>query len=54
MSETPAEDHTLLDLLELEQVEEDLFRANVVFGEDFPLYGGQVAAQALRAADAHT
>jgi acyl-CoA thioesterase-2 len=41
---------SLLDLLDLETIEEDLYRANVVFDEDFPLYGGQVAAQALRAA----
>jgi len=43
-------DGDLLDLLELEKVEEDTFRANFVFDEDWPLYGGQVAAQALRAA----
>lgn len=41
---------SLLDLLELEQIEENIFRANSVFDEDWPLYGGQVAAQALRAA----
>jgi acyl-CoA thioesterase-2 len=41
---------TLLDLLELEIVEENLFRANFVFSDPFNLYGGQVAAQALRAA----
>ena len=40
----------LLDLLQLEKVEEDTFRANYVFDEDWPLYGGQVAAQALLAA----
>ena len=40
----------LLDLLQLEKVEEDTFRANYVFEEDWPLYGGQVAAQALLAA----
>jgi acyl-CoA thioesterase-2 len=40
----------LLDLLRLEKVEEDTFRANYVFEEDWPLYGGQVAAQALLAA----
>ncbi|MCZ4500208.1 MAG: acyl-CoA thioesterase [Marmoricola sp.] len=40
----------LLDLLQLEQIEEDTYRANYVFDEDWPLYGGQVAAQALLAA----
>jgi acyl-CoA thioesterase-2 len=40
----------LLDLLDLEKVEEDTYRANYVFDEDWPLYGGQVAAQALLAA----
>ena len=40
----------LLDLLRLEKVEEDTYRANYVFEEDWPLYGGQVAAQALLAA----
>lgn len=48
--ETPAPEPTLLDLLELEKVEEDTYRANVVFDEEHALYGGQVAAQALRAA----
>jgi acyl-CoA thioesterase-2 len=46
----PATDGDLLDLLELEQIEEDTYRANYVFDEDWPLYGGQVAAQALLAA----
>jgi acyl-CoA thioesterase-2 len=40
----------LLELLDLEKVEEDLFRANCILDEPFPLYGGQVAAQALVAA----
>lgn len=40
----------MLDLLDLEKVEENTFRANYVFDEDWPLYGGQVAAQALLAA----
>lgn len=38
------------ELLDLEVVDRDLFRANTVFDDPFPLYGGQVAAQALRAA----
>jgi acyl-CoA thioesterase-2 len=46
----PASDGDLRDLLELEQIEEDTFRANYVFDEEWPLYGGQVAAQALLAA----
>jgi acyl-CoA thioesterase-2 len=40
------------ELLDLEPIERDLFRANAVFDDRFPLYGGQVAAQALRAAAA--
>src|SRR5215472_2777303 len=44
----------LLDLLTLEQVETNLFLTTVVHDGDGPagLYGGQVAAQALRAAAA--
>jgi acyl-CoA thioesterase II len=41
---------SLLDLLDPEPLERDLFRATVVFDDPFPLYGGQVAAQALVAA----
>jgi acyl-CoA thioesterase-2 len=40
----------LLRILELEKIEENLFRSTVVFREEYSLYGGQVAAQALRAA----
>lgn len=50
MSEHAAETGDLRDILELEQIEEDTYRANYVFDEDWPLYGGQVAAQALLAA----
>ncbi|MCW2785749.1 MAG: acyl-CoA thioesterase [Marmoricola sp.] len=52
MSETPNGSPTgdLRDLLDLEMVEENTYRANYVFDEDWPLYGGQVAAQALLAA----
>ncbi|HEX4190277.1 MAG TPA: acyl-CoA thioesterase domain-containing protein [Marmoricola sp.] len=46
----PTQTGDLLDLLDLEQIEDDTFRANFVFEEDWPLYGGQVAAQALLAA----
>jgi len=41
---------TILDLLELERIDRDIFRANVATRETEALYGGQVAAQALRAA----
>jgi acyl-CoA thioesterase-2 len=40
----------LPSILDLEKVEENLYRSTLVFREDYPLYGGQVAAQALRAA----
>lgn len=40
----------LLDILRLEQIEQDIYRAGVVFEDKHSLYGGQVAAQALRAA----
>lgn len=47
----PTTDHrTLLEMLELETIDTDVFRANFVFPDRYPLYGGQVAAQALRAA----
>jgi acyl-CoA thioesterase-2 len=44
---------SLLDLLTLEVAGPDVFRADVVYDDGGFLYGGQVAAQALRAA-AHT
>lgn len=37
-------------LLQLETIETNIYRAGVVFAEQFSLYGGQVAAQALMAA----
>lgn len=40
----------LLDLLALEEAGRDVFRASTVFPDPINLYGGQVAAQALRAA----
>ncbi|HEX9066791.1 MAG TPA: isochorismatase family protein [Streptosporangiaceae bacterium] len=40
----------LADVLRLERIEADLFRSSVVYTDPFGLYGGQVAAQALRAA----
>lgn len=47
---TPGTPGDLTDLLTLEKVEEDYFRANYTFDETGHLYGGQVAAQALLAA----
>src|SRR3954462_10831095 len=41
-----------LGMLELERLDRDLFRANHVAPQDWPLFGGQVAAQALAAAGA--
>ena len=43
-------DVDLLDVLELETLEVNLYRANLVLDEEHALFGGQVAAQALRAA----
>lgn len=45
----PAES-TVLDLLDLEEIDLDLFRVRRVFHDRYALYGGQVAAQALLAA----
>lgn len=41
---------SLLEILTLETLEESLFRSTFLFSEKYPLYGGQVAAQALIAA----
>jgi acyl-CoA thioesterase-2 len=41
---------SLADLLQLEEVTQDLYRTTAIFDDPFGLYGGQVAAQALRAA----
>ena len=41
---------SLLDILQLEQIEQDIYRARLVLAEQYSLYGGQVAAQALLAA----
>jgi acyl-CoA thioesterase-2 len=41
---------TIRDLLDLEYVEENLYRSCAVFDEPYRLFGGQVAAQALLAA----
>jgi len=42
----------LLEVLALERLDRDLFRSTVLFEEQWPLFGGQVAAQALLAAGA--
>jgi len=41
---------SILELLELERIEQDLYRSKVLLDLPFALYGGQAAAQALRAA----
>jgi acyl-CoA thioesterase II len=41
---------SLLDLLELEEIDRDIYRADLVYADQHALYGGQVAAQALMAA----
>jgi acyl-CoA thioesterase-2 len=41
---------TVLDLLTLEELDRDLYRTTVNLDDPLPLYGGQVAAQALLAA----
>ncbi|HVW41079.1 MAG TPA: acyl-CoA thioesterase domain-containing protein [Amycolatopsis sp.] len=43
-------DVDVVELLDLERVDRDFFRAHAVFDDPLALYGGQVAAQALRAA----
>ena len=40
----------LLEVLDLEPLDRDLFRTRLTFSEHWPLYGGQVVAQALLAA----
>jgi acyl-CoA thioesterase-2 len=41
---------SILDLLDLEYIEENLYRCRTVFDDAYRLYGGQVAAQAMYAA----
>jgi acyl-CoA thioesterase-2 len=48
--ETTRPSGTLLELLTLEELDRDLYRATTVFEEPHSIYGGQVAAQALVAA----
>ena len=50
VDEVSGPDVDLRDLLTLEAIERDLFRAGTVYAEEYDLYGGQVAAQALMAA----
>jgi acyl-CoA thioesterase-2 len=46
----PTAGPTVLDVLALEEIDRDLYRSTLSFADPFPLYGGQVAAQALYAA----
>jgi len=48
--EAAPEGPTVLDVLRLDQIDRDLYRSTLVFADPEPLYGGQVAAQALLAA----
>ncbi|WP_409330022.1 acyl-CoA thioesterase [Trujillonella humicola] len=41
---------SLLEILELEEIDRDLYRNTTLLEQEGPLYGGQVAAQALLAA----
>src|ERR1700735_2122899 len=51
LGQTPALGQpSILDLLDLERVEQDLYRSCVLVERPWALYGGQVAAQALYAA----
>jgi acyl-CoA thioesterase-2 len=50
VDEVSGPDVDLRALLTLEAIERDLFRAGTVYAEEYDLYGGQVAAQALMAA----
>ena len=52
VDELPPDGIGLEEVLALERIDRDLYRASAVFEEAFPLYGGQVAAQALLAAGA--
>jgi acyl-CoA thioesterase-2 len=46
----PSDEPTMLDVLRLEEIDRDLYRSTLVTPGRSPLYGGQVAAQALLAA----
>src|SRR5688500_3951348 len=45
-----ADSPTVLAILRLDAIDSTLYRSTLVFADPFPLYGGQVAAQALLAA----
>lgn len=45
-----AAEGSFLDMMELEEIDENIYRAGYVFQEPWALYGGQVAAQSLLAA----
>lgn len=46
----PPTNDSLREILDLEQIDRGLYRSTHLFEERFPLYGGQVAAQAILAA----
>lgn len=46
----PAEMPSILELMDLEYIEEDIYRSRAVFQDTSRLFGGQVAGQALYAA----
>ena len=46
----PHPNDILAEILALETIDRNLFRSTHLFEERFPLYGGQVAAQAILAA----
>jgi acyl-CoA thioesterase II len=48
--EPTADGPTVLDVLRLDEIDKNLYRSTLLFADPFPLYGGQVAAQALLAA----
>ncbi|SHN16441.1 acyl-CoA thioesterase [Cryptosporangium aurantiacum] len=48
LADAPAS--SLAELLRLERLDDDVYRSVVLFDQDYRLYGGQVAAQALLAA----
>ena len=41
---------SFLDLMQLEKIDKNIYRAGYVFDEPYALYGGQVAAQSVHAA----
>ena len=48
----PAESEpTVLDVLDLEEIDRDLYRSTLVFADPFPLYGGQAYRAAKKRYD---